>query len=466
MMIRNVNINFSQTDGMMLPGFRPEIGDWFGQGPSSAGRAPGWGFAFGDVRRSYINKASDNGWFEKNADNITPAMINATKTMTTTALIEPLPGLKINFNSNYTDSRNTEILFMYAGMPETRSGNFTMTTIGLGGMFKGIGDAKNNYNSAVFNKLIENRYIISNRINGSYSGSKYPDAGFLAGTGYAGQEYNQNAGIAGVNSSDVLIPAFIAAYTNKNPYKVGLTAFPSFLSALPNWNITYDGLIRLPLISKNFRSMSLTHRYTGTYNVGSYTSFLNWINAGIGGDLGYVKHTETGAPVPSMGYEIASVTLTERFDPLVGLDATFLNNVTVGAKYARNRTTNLNVSSYQLVETLDNNATISLGYKYAEFNKILKMKKKGDFNNDLTVRMDYNYRKMLSLIRKLEDSYTQATQGTVTSTMQFSADYACSKKVTLRAFYDLQINRPLVSSSAYPTSNSSYGVSIRISLDQ
>jgi cell surface protein SprA len=167
-----------------------------------------------------------------------------------------------------------------------------------------------------------------------------------------------------------------------------------------------------------------------------------------------------------MGYEIASVTLIEGFSPLIGLDATFLNNITAGAKYTRNRTTNLNVSSYQLVETLDNNATISVGYKYAEFNKILKIRKKGDFNNDLTVRMDYNYRKALSLIRKLKDSYTQATQGTVTSTMQFSADYAWSRKVLLRAFYDLQINRPLVSSSAYPTSNSSYGISIQISLEQ
>ncbi|MDR2146938.1 MAG: cell surface protein SprA, partial [Tannerella sp.] len=413
MMLRSVNFNFTRNDGMMLPGFRPEIGDWFGQGPSSAGRAPGWGFAFGDIRRSYINEASDNGWFEKNLDNITPAMINATLNFTGSALLEPLPGLKINLNSTYMDSRDTEILFMYAGMPETRGGTFTMTTIGLGGIFKGSGNATNNYNSDVFNKMIENRNIISERINSQYAGSRYPDAGFIAGSQYAGQEYNPNVGVAGVNSSDVLIPAFIAAYTNKNPQKVGLTAFPSLLNALPNWNITYDGLIQIPAIARNFRSMSLSHRYTGTYNVGGYTSYQNWVNAGISGDLGYVKNTETGFPIPSMGYEIASVTLTESFNPLFGVDATFLNNITAGAKYDKNRTINLNVSSFQVVETLGDDITVSLGYKYAEFNKILKLKKKGDFSNDLTVRMDYSYRKQLSLIRKLEDSYTQATQGTV-----------------------------------------------------
>jgi cell surface protein SprA len=466
MMLRSANFQYSQTDGMMLPGFRPEIGDWFGQGPSSAGNAPGWGFAFGDVQRSYIDKASDNGWFQKNSDNITPAMINSAKTLMGTALLEPIAGLKINLNSSYMNSKDNEILYMYSGMPETRSGTFTMSTIGLGGIFKSAGDANNNYNSNVFNKMLENRNIVSARINDKYSGSKYPDAGFLAGTNFAGQEYNNAVGSAGLNSSDVLIPAFIAAYTNKNPKKVGLTAFPSILSALPNWAITYDGLIKLPFVNKHFRSVSLSHRYSGIYSVGGYTSYLNWVNADIGGDLGYVKNTETDAPVPSMGYEIASVTLQESFNPLFGLDATFLNNVTAGAKYNKNRTSNLNVSSYQLVEALTDDITVSLGYKYAEFNKVLKLKKKSDFSNDLTVRMDYSYRKMLSLIRKFDDGFTQATQGTVTSAIQFSADYGFSKKVTLRGFYDLQINRPLVSSSAYPTSNSSYGISIQVSLDQ
>jgi cell surface protein SprA len=466
MMIRNANFNFTRSDQMMLPGFHPDAGDWFGQAATSAGRAPGWGFAFGDVRRSFIDEANDKGWFEKNTANITPAMINATINMAASAQIEPLPGLKINLNSEYRDSKDAEILFMYAGMPETRSGSFQMTTIGMKGIFKGLGDAGDNYNSKTFNRMMNNRNVIAQRINDKYEGAIYPDGGFLAGTAYAGQQYSHNDGVAGLNSSDVLIPAFLAAYTGKNPDKIALTAFPSMLSALPKWNITYDGLINLPFVAKYFRNISLSHNYMGVYSVGAYTSFLNWVNAGIGGDLGYVKNAETGIPVPSMGYEIASVSLTESFSPLIGIDATLLNNLTVGAKYTRNRATNLNVASYQLIETLDNNATVSIGYKYAEFNKILKLKKKGDFSNDLAVRLDYNYRKTIALIRKLQDGYTQATQGTMTSAMQFSADYAWSRKVSFRAFYDLQINRPLVSSSAYPTLNASYGVSIQFSLDQ
>ena len=62
MMVRRFNIQFTNSAGMMLPGFRPEIGDIFGQGHSSFGLSPGIGFAFGDVRRSYIDEAYEKGW--------------------------------------------------------------------------------------------------------------------------------------------------------------------------------------------------------------------------------------------------------------------------------------------------------------------------------------------------------------------------------------------------------------------
>ncbi len=164
MMFRRINIQYSLTDGMYLPGFMPGVGDWFGQGSTATGRAPGWGFAFGDVRRSYINKAAEKNWLVYNADNITPAMMNTSKTLTGTALLEPLPGLKINLNANYLDSRDTEIQYMYAGMPEVRSGNFSMTTIGMKGFLVGSGDVRKGYKSDVFQQMLDNREVIASRI--------------------------------------------------------------------------------------------------------------------------------------------------------------------------------------------------------------------------------------------------------------------------------------------------------------
>ena len=466
MMVRNFNITLGRSDGMYIPGFMPGIGSWLGQGSTSAGRAPGWGYAFGDVRRSYINEAAGNGWLINNENNVNPAMINSSITVMGMANLEIIPELKVKLDVKHFDSRDTEIRYMYSGMPETRGGTFLMTTIGLGGFFSGSGDARKGYKSDVFQKMLDNRSILASRIQGRYVGQNYPDAGFISETGYKNTEFNPGNGTLGLNSSDVIIPAFIAAYTNKNPNKVGLTAFPSLKSVLPNWDITYDGLTRIPALAKHFKSISLKHRYTGSYNVGGYTSHLNWVNAGIEGDLGFIRNTETGVPIPSMGYDISSVTLVEAFNPLLGIESTLINNITTNARYTKNRTINLNVTSYQLVESFNDDITIGLGYKYAEFNKILKMKRKGDFSSDLTVRVDYTYSKRLSLVRKLEDGNTQATQGSISKTMQFQAEYGVSKRVALKAFYDLQINEPLVSSSAFPTSNSNYGVSIQISLDQ
>ena len=300
----------------------------------------------------------------------------------------------------------------------------------------------------------------------SYSGTHYPSTGFLAGTSFAGQPYNPSAnGGVSVNSADVLIPAFLAAYTGKNANSISLSAFPSISSLLPNWRITYDGLIRIPTVKKYFKSVMLSHQYRCSYSVGSFSSFLNWVESEKDG-LGYIRDVLTNNPSPSSPYEISAVSITEGFSPLIGVDATLNNNITARAEYRNTRNLNLNISSYQLVEALSNEFIVGVGYTLTEFNKVLKMKKTQNFSNDLKVRLDFSYRKMQSLIRKIEDAFTQATSGNIAKTIQFSAEYGLSKSLTLRAFYDLQINEPLVSSASYPTSNSNYGISVRFSLTQ
>ncbi|WP_425884831.1 cell surface protein SprA [Parabacteroides sp. ASD2025] len=469
MMVRRFNIQFTNSAGMMLPGFRPEIGDIFGQGRSSFGLSPGIGFAFGDVRRSYIDEAYEKGWLITDTErDVNAVVMTSTKNLNIRASLEPITGLKIDLTALRNDTRNTEIQFMYEGMPEIMGGNFTMTTIALGSAFGGTGNALNNYSSKAFDKLLANREIIAQRLEGKYAGLKYPDVGFIHEKGLGGMPYNPGTdNVNGVNrnSADVLIPAFLAAYTGKDPNKVGLTAFPSLKSLLPNWRVTYDGLVKIPAVKKYFKSVTLSHQYRCSYSVGAFTSFLNWVDAGQDG-LGYIQSILNDNPTPSSPYSISSVSLTEAFSPLLGADATLLNNVTVRADYSTTRNLSLNTTSYQLVEALSKKVTIGLGYKLAEFNKVLKMKKTRDFSNDLTVRLDFSYNKMQSLIRKIDTQLTQATSGNIAKTVSFSADYGLSRALTIRAFYDIQINEPLISSASYPTSNSNYGISLRFSLAQ
>lgn len=469
MMVRRINIEFTNTAGMMLPGFRPEIGDIFGQSRTSVGLTPGLGFAFGSVNRKYIDEASDKGWLVESAEsNLTPAVINSTKNLTIRANLEPIPGLKIDLNALRNDTRSKDIQYMYAGMPEQLGGNFTMTTIALGSAFGKSGNLGNNYSSKAFEKFLNNRETIAQRVEAKYIGRNYPDKGFIndvhmGGKPYAPGENNENG--VNRNSADVLIPAFLAAYTGKDAGKVGLTAFPSLRSMLPNWRITYDGLIRIPAIKERLKSLTLSHHYLCTYTVGAYTSFLNWVDAGEDG-LGYIQSVLNDNPTPSSPYSISSVTIQESFNPLFGVDATLLNNITLRANYATTRNLTLNTTSYNVVEALSKKMTIGLGYKMTEFNKVLKMKKTRDFSNDLTVRMDFSFNKMQSLIRKIEDGFTQATSGNISKIIQFSADYGLSRALTIRAFYDIQINEPLISNASYPTSNSNYGISLRFSLAQ
>ena len=393
-------------------------------------------------------------------------MINNAKNLTIRAELEPIAGLKITLNANRVDTKSTEIHYAEnpASMWESQGGNFTMTTIALGSAFGGSGNAANGYRSDAFDKFLSYRNTIVNRLENLYSQTVYPSGGFMEGSSLAGQPYNpQLTGGISSNSPDVLIPAFLAAYTGKNPNKIALSAFPSIASLLPNWRVTYDGLIRIPILKKHFKNITLTHQYRCTYSVGAFSSFLNWVDAGQDG-LGYVRDVLTGNPSPSSPYDISAVSITENFSPLFGVDGTLLNNVTLKAEYNTSRNLNLNISSYQLVEGLSNEMVIGIGYKLTEFNKILGIKKKGTFSNDLDIRLDFSYRKMQSLIRKIETAETQATSGNIAKTIQFSADYALSKALTLRAFYDLQINTPLVSSASYPTSNSNYGISLQFML--
>ena len=465
MMVRRVNIQYSLVDGMMLSGYAPEVGDMFGQRRTGT-LAPGLGFAFGAVRRSFIDEADERGWLVKNENMTTPAMINSAKNLTIRANLEPIAGLKIDLNANRVDTRSTDIYYMQDGMPEQMGGSFTMTTIALGSAFGGSGNANNGYSSKAFDKFIAHRSVIAQRLADTYSGTVYPSSGFMAGHALAGKPYDPAVG-GGVslNSMEVLVPAFLAAYTGKDPNKVGLSAFPSIKSLLPNWRVTYDGLIRIPVIRKYFKSMMLSHQYRCSYSVGAFSSFLDWVDAGQDG-LGYIRDIQTGNPTPSSPYDIAAVSITEGFSPLFGVDATLLNNITGKFELRKTRNLSLNISSYQLVEALSNEFVIGVGYKLTEFNKVLNMKKTRDFSNDLTIRLDFSYRKMQSLIRKIEDQFTQATSGNIAKTIQFSADYGLSRALTLRAFYDLQINEPIVSTSSYPTSNSNYGISLRFSLAQ
>lgn len=490
MMVRSANATFGYKSRTDIQGFEPMIGDYFGQLKNENELIPGLGFAFGlEGGEQYIRKAMENNWLVINPNNITPAIHNAVKNLQLNATIEPFRGLSIDLNALYEDNRRTEMQYMYEGMPRIYGGSFAMTTVSLASAFEKSTPA-NNYQSATFDKFLQHRDIIASRLRKEYQNTRYPSYGFISQTSLSGQPFNPANGDVNPNSADVLIPAFLAAYTGKNPNNIVLTAFPNLRALLPNWDIRYNLLSTFPSLENTFKTVSLSHKYVSQYRVGSYTSFLNRVAVNDNDDLGYIRDVLSGAPVPSSPYDISAVSLIESFNPLIEAKGTFSNNMTVNLRMNKTRTMNLNISSYQIVETSDNDIVFGLGYRIADFNRIVgfgsnsikadrrrpasrllkttteQPLQQGEFNNDLNIRVDFSHKVTQALIRKIEDGFTQSTAGLRTNSIQVSAEYAMSRALTLRAFFDRMVNIPLVSSSAYPTANTSAGLSLRFNLNQ
>ncbi len=460
---RNVSVRYRNTRSMTIPLFAPEIGNIFGQSKSYGPMSPGLDFAFGFTDESYLDKALKRGWLITDDGQTSPAIISHGTELNIEANLELFKGFKVQLTFNRTDNRNSQIQFMYADMPTSLSGSYTKTHCALASALKSS-NPKDGYRSEAFDKFLSGIPVVRQRVESQYHGINYPDAGFIKGTAQAGIPFDPEVGTVSETSSDVLIPAFIAAYTGKDPGKIYLDPFPSFSAVLPNWRITYDGLINMGNMRSIFKTFTLTHAYQCTYSVGSYSSYLNWVSAD-GRRLGFTLDELTGRPIPSSPYNISSVAITERFAPLFGVNVTMNNNVQLNAEYRDQRTLTLNTSAGQVVEASTRGITIGAGYKFVNFNTVLKMKgSQQGVSNDLTVNADVSFQNNQALIRRIESNYTQPTSGTKTVNINFTASYVLSRRLTLSAYFDHQVNTPIVTTSAYPTTNSSYGISINLSL--
>jgi len=463
MMVRNASVRYRKTNTTSLPLFSPNVGDVFGQSTSYGPMAPGLDFAFGFTDESYVYRAKERGWLLCDSTQISPAVIGRTEEFNFEIALEPIRGLKINLTGNRTDTRSSQMQFMFDDMPTVRGGSYTKTHIALKTAFRSS-SAKDGYSSQAFDDFLKNREIIAARLEAHYGSlGNYPNKGFIASTGFGDKPYDSANGGVNRSSADVMIPAFIAAYSGRDARKIDLSPFPGLSAILPNWRITYDGFMQIPFIKKHFKAFTLSHAYQCTYAVGSFTSFLNWVESD--GDFGFVRDELTGNPIPSSPFDISSVMITERFAPLIGLKVTLKNNVTGNIEYKDSRTLTLNSTAGQIVEASTTDFTIGAGYKIANFNTILKLKgSQTGVSNDLTINADFSFRKNQALIRRIEQNFTQATSGTRTTMLKVTANYVLSKRITVGAYFDHQINTPLVSSSSYPITNSNYGISVRLSL--
>ena len=478
MMVRNVSINYRSSYQLTLPGFLPSVGDAFGQ--KKVGQmAPGLDFAFGMVDDDYIEKARNNDWLLCNDSIATPATTSRTDNLTLRATLEPVKDFKIDLSATRTKTTQKSIQYMYEGTPTTQSGAFQMTTISLGSAFEGMGNANSGYRSKTFEKFVNSLAGFRDRVEAQYAGTVYP-----AGSALAGGKFDASRTPVNQYSSDVMIPAFLKAYTSMGGNS--LSVFPALSRMLPNWTIRYSGLGRLPWFNEHFKSININHSYKSVFAVGSYNSYSTFQEYMNG--LGFVSDATTGNPSPSSMFNISQVSINESFSPLLGMDVTFNNNMTVKAEYRQTRVLNLSMTSVQLNEALSKDWVIGMGYRINNFDvfgwgaKASRSKSKGGnknaanknapttktvqngTNHDLNLRLDFSFRKQAAIVRDIASMVSSASSGNNALKLSFFADYTFSKLLTMSFYYDRQTNTPLLSSSSYPTTTQDFGLSIKFSL--
>ena len=400
--------------------------------------APGWPFILGYNDKNFFDNAVTNGWLSKDTLLNTPAAYNNKIDLSIRSTVEPFPGMRIDVsadrrfvegisayyiadnNGNFPDSTRNRIV----------SGNFSISVISWGTAFEKISKS-NDYVSPTFEAFKNNTVIISGRraaarekLDPGYN----PDIDPLTGNPIEGQ-YKSGYGNT---SREVLIPAFIAAYTKTNPQKVGLEPFPSALRMMPNWHINFDGLSKLEFIQRVFRSVNISHQYRSTYQIGSYTTNLGYRVDDNG--INYIRDMQNNY---IQQYEINIVTLNEQFSPLINIDLNWKNSLTTRFEWKKSRTVALNLTSNQIADARINELVFGAGYRFDNVQIILRTGGgQRALKSDLNIRLDLSIRDNKTLARKLVENVNQPVVGQKVFTLGASADYVLSDRFNLQIFAD------------------------------
>ena len=464
MSVKNVSVTYSQNNGLNLPGYQPRT-QILGMDPQFD--APGVGFIFGqqdnfgEDRLDYIRYAGERGWLVRESNLNTPYSRTFTENLNIRASIEPVSDLRIELNATRSSSRNNSEFFRwndttaeYLTESPLETGSYSVSIMTWQTAF--IPDQKitdldpengDRHTSSTFEKFIENRQTISERLsarNSASSADHENDAGFKEGYG----------GI----SQDVLIPAFVAAYTGNSASLVGLDAFIDIPQ--PNWRVTYNGLSKIEFLKKYFKSVTLNHSYRSTYNVSNYTS--NLLYSDSDGDGFPDGETDiNGDYIPE--FQISAITISEQFSPLINVDMQWQNSLFTRVEVKKDRNLSMSFANAQLTEVRGTEFVIGAGYTISKLKLPFDLRGK-PITSDLKLRTDVAFRNNRTVIRQVVGpTPDQETAGQGITTIKVTADYQVSKQLNLRLFYDRIVTRP-VTTLSFPTANTNAGLSIRFTL--
>jgi cell surface protein SprA len=474
MLVRKARFTYSETFATVIPGFTP---DSKLMGLSEGFLAPGWDFVAGfQPSSSWLDDAAAQGWITQRPELNQQVTRNYTQNFDAGATIEPFPDFRIELSANKQYTKNSTELFKdqdfsldptdvdYQHRAQRDLGSFTVSYFALNTLFgRDINDLFDTYEA--------NRSILSQRLATIAQDENPHDVdtvGFYKGYGRIQQE--------------VLIPSFIAAYTEKDPNSIGLDLFKTMPSV--NWRLNYNGLSKLGNLKKVFSSVQITHGYKSSLTVNAYNT-----------DLFYEPTNQFQLDTLNFNYiaryEIPEVVITEQLAPLLGIDMKFKSGMTFKVDFKRSRTLAMSFIDYQLAETQSSSYTVGFGYRLKDVNipfltgKKSKKKKstrstppsnpggiagsrggnRGQNANDMTFKFDFDLRDDITVNHRL-DQLDQAvpTRGARTVSINPSVDYALNSRLKLRLFTDYRKTVPKTSQS-FPITTVNAGVTVQFTLN-
>jgi len=441
---KDVQLNYTETNGTLLPGFMPKP-DILGNNLNSM--APGFGFVFGgqaDIR----NQAVTNGWLTTDTLLNNAFITRLTRNLTSRATYEPFPEFRIDFSADKTESFGHQEYFkansngeFTPSSPQDR-GSFSISFIAWKTAFA---KADKDNISPTFEIFKENRAIVAARL-----AAQNPNSVGVDSTGFP-NGYS-------ASSQEVLIPAFLAAYSGRDARQVSLSPFPKI--PVPNWSFRYGGLSKIEFFKKYFKQVNLAHTYRSTYSVGNYLSNVEYLEkAGFP-----IKLDASGNFIPKNRIEL--ITLTEQFTPFMGIDMTWNNSLISKFEYKKSRNLSLSFVNNQLIEVSSNEIVIGLGYRFKDVKLNMSSGgRKQQLKSDLNVKMDVSVRENKTVLRRLDEAINQISTGNRMISINTSADYVINQRFNVRLFFDKTITNPFVSSQ-FPNSTTNAGVSLRFTLAQ
>ena len=467
-MVKTVQLNYSANFKSRVPGYM-DSSKVLGQNWSSM--QPGLDYIFGkQPDTSWLNKKASQGLISRDSSFNFLYRQNFEQRLSITAQVEPLREFIIDLNLEKTFTKEYTELFKDTagyGRPDhlnpLASGGFSVSFISFKTLF-----AKSNPNevSETFKTFENNRLLISNRVananpywKGLAPSQQFTSDGYASGYG----RYSQ----------DVILPAFLAAYTKTDPRSISLIKQSnaniqsnpfSGIMPKPNWRATYTGLSKIPGLSSIFSSITLTHGYNGTLRMNSFTSALLYRDPFKIGAPSFID-TVSGNYIPF--YLVPNITMQEQFVPLIGIEVTTINKLSLKFEYKKSRTLSMSLIDYQLAETRSTEWTFGGGFrkKGVRLPFLVPGMKNSKTGNDLNIKLDVSLRDVATSNSALDQTTTYGTGGQKEVLIQPSVDYVINNRINVKLFFDQRRVIPYISTSA-PMTTTRAGVNVRISLAQ